>query len=1554
MTRREGNKETTTMNLSSATATASISARPRPARAALAVACALGAWLALAAGPADAKVIHNPEGSFTGSDRPTIGSFEGYLSGAATDRTGGDVWIAEGLFFGLLGKGDAVDKFNAEGEYAGVQLTGSDTPQGSFAFGSGVFQGIAIDNTASGPNKGDLYVSDIEHSVVDRFSESGTFECQITGRTPSSPEEAEHECNGAAGSLTPDGSIEPSGLAVDPAGDLYVADRAHNVIDVFGPSGGYVKQITSPELGTGNDLASIALDTAGDLYVTNFGSNVIEFDPSGDFVRVLQEGDTPDGVAVDPANNHVYVGSVQENPATHERERAIAEYAPSGELIDTFGWSPLGALADGYVGLAVGPTGEVYATEPTFGAPAKVFIFGGDIILPDVVTQAASDVGEVTATLHGHLDPDAADGGGEITQCKFEYGLTSSYGETASCIPGPNYSGAQDVNAAISGLRPSSTYHFRLEAANADGVPSTGKDETLTTSGPPSFDRASVEALQTSAVFRASVDPWGNDSDCHIQYVSDAVYQQSGWETATVVPCRPEDLGSDFGGVPVKVTVTGLTQATVYHYRFLAANKFGLTETPDRTFETFGIKEFKIEDVKSGQVNEEFDGGQNPRFREWEPGEPSTQAGEHPYAIVTTIAPNKTTIGSESPEGGQGPHGEYTGSIVNPRDLDVELPPGLIGNPTALPQCTRLLVSQENCPPETQVGLIWIRGSGEWEWPARPLYNIVPALNAPAEFGAYIEGQAGAWIPFHVRTGSDYGVSADAVNVIAGVAIEEVKLDVWGVPASPAHDLERVCTATGERSCPDPQPQERPFLTNPTSCTGPQIAALHLDTWQDPGSWLTATTEINGGFTGCNELQFEPSLEAVPTTNMADSPSGLRVDLHVPQDLDGEALEDPTGLATADLKDATVVLPNGLVVNPASASGLVACSQVQIELHGPEPAKCPDASKIGRVEVDTPLVAHPLPGAVYVAAPYDNSFNSLLAIYVAIDDHETGVVVKLAGQIHADPQTGQLTTTFDENPQLPFEDFKLEFFGGPRGVLRTAPVCGTYASQSVLTPWSAPESGPPATWSSAFKITSAPGGATCPAKAAEEPNSPSFSAGTETPTAGSYSPFVLHLSRADDSQELTGINTVLPPGLTAKLAGVTECPDSVIEVARQKTGRQEQESPSCPATSEVGTVNVGAGAGPAPYFTQGRVYLAGPYKGAPFSLAIVTPAVAGPYDLGDVVVRAGLYINPETTQVTVKSDPIPMILDGIPLDVKSIEVKIGRPDFTLNPTSCEKMSVGGETLSVLGQDVVLSNPFQVGGCEALGFKPGFKVSTSGKTSRQDGASLHVLLTYPNAPQGTQANIKSVHVELPMALPSRVSTLNHACVESVFNQNPADCPALSQVGSARAITPVLAVPLEGPAYFVSHGGKKFPELVVVLQGDGITIDLHGETFISPAGITSSTFSAVPDQPITSFELTLPQGSDSALAANGDFCAATKTVLVKRKVTVRVKARKKTVTREVKTTVVAPLIMPTTFTAQNGAVLSQNTKISVSGCSKAAKAKSKKSRHAKKPRHAKTSK
>lgn len=554
-------------------------------RSVLSLACVLGAWLVLATVPAAATIIHQSEGSFNGFDRPAEGSFSGgpfagFLSSAASDHSSGDVWVEEGKLLGFIGN-DLIDKFTAKGEYAGVQITGGATPQGGFSFGFGVFQGIAVDNSASSPHKGDLYVSDVGNGVIDRFSSAGAFECQITARplTSRSVAEAAAECDGVAGSeVTGTSAIEPAGLAVDSAGDVYVADRANNVIDIFGPSGEYTnKQITNAGLASPaiTSPATIAVDSAGNLYVTNYSNNVVEFNASGSFVKVLNEGESAGGVAVDSATNNVYVGIVRENPDTHNSERAFAEYGPTGALFDYFGWTPTGGTGVGYVGLAAGPTGKVYGTEPALFKPSQVFIYSGDIVLPNVTTGVATGPEESNATLHGHVDPDAAHGGGTVTSCNFKFGSTKAYGETAPCTPAPPYSAPQDVSANISGLRPASTYHFRLEAANSDGVLGSGEDETFTTPGPPSIDHASAEALQTTTIFRAHIDPWGYDTDCHVQYVSEETFKSSKWANATTVPCYTqgasgltEDLGSGFGDVAVKARVSGLARAAVYHWRF--------------------------------------------------------------------------------------------------------------------------------------------------------------------------------------------------------------------------------------------------------------------------------------------------------------------------------------------------------------------------------------------------------------------------------------------------------------------------------------------------------------------------------------------------------------------------------------------------------------------------------------------------------------------------------------------------------------------------------------------------------------------------------------------------------------------------------------------------------------------------------------------------------------------------------------------------------------------------------------------------------------------------
>jgi hypothetical protein len=452
--------------------------------------------------------------------------------------------------------------------------------------------------------------------------------------------------------------------------------------------------------------------------------------------------------------------------------------------------------------------------------------------------------------------------------------------------------------------------------------------------------------------------------------------------------------------------------------------------------------------------------------------------------------------------------------------------------------------------------------------------------------------------------------------------------------------------------------------------------------------------------------------------------------------------------------------------------------------------------------------------------------------------------------------------------------------------------CGAKTTQAQLTPWSAPQSGPPFVSDDTFQIASGPHGAPCVANATEEPNTPGFSAGTVSAGAGTFSPFVLTLTRGNGSQAFKDLEVTLPPGLTGKLAGIAECPPADVAAAEHASGGTEIASPSCPASSEVGVVDVGAGSGTL-FNVQGHAYLAGPYNGAPFSLAIVTPAVAGPFDLGTVVVRSALYVNPETAQVTVRSDPLPTILDGIPLDIKSIVVDMDRPGFTLNPTNCAPMAITG-ALTASFSTVALSTPFQAGGCASLPFDPSFTASTQAKTSKADGASLVVKVSQ----RPGEANIRKVELQLPKILPARLTTLQKACTEKQFAINPAGCPEASDIGVATAVTPLLASPLSGPAYLVSHGGAAFPDVEFLLQGEGVEADLDGKTDIKK-GITYSKFETVPDDPISSFVTTLPEGPHSALAANASLCGQS-------------------------------LTAPTTITAQNGKQIAQSTKIAVTGC------------------------
>ncbi len=863
-------------------------------------------------------------------------------------------------------------------------------------------------------------------------------------------------------------------------------------------------------------------------------------------------------------------------------------------------------------------------------------------------------------------------------------------------------------------------------------------------------------------------------------------------------------------------------------------------------------------------------------------GQPVGQAGSHPFQYIPTsfaVNTNPAPPGSNTelvPAGG------------DLKDIGVTLPGGLAANPNAALRCSAAefaaiqtihlpggFFSANHCPDGSAVGMVLVQGieGGSNGFLPVPLYNLVPPPGMPAQLGFQTLG-----LPFFIdtelRPDKDYRVVGVLRNLTQVKRLTASTVVMWGTPADPRHDaLRGVCLNQLEifpislGDCPAGIAMPKPLFRLPTQCSSPLDTELEISNWTTPAEPF-AKTEVFPTPSGCNQLDFEPSLQARPTTDVADSPSGLQADLHLPQN------EDSEGLGTADLRKAVVTLPKGIAINPSSANGLDACSPAQVGLASSvgaapvrftaDPANCPAAARIGSAEVDAPAVDHTLKGGVYVATPHQNPFGSLLAIYIAVHDPKSGVVLKLAGQVEADPLTGQLTTTFDEAPQQPFEDFRLDFFGGAGAALRTPATCGTYSTTSSLTPWSAPESGPPATPSDTYQVNKAPGGGSCPTSAAALPNAPAFDAGTIAPIARAYSPAVIELRRADGSQEFSSVTVTPPPGLLGKLAGIPYCPDSALAAAEGKTGNQEKQSPSCPAASQVGSVTVGAGAGPAPYYTQGSAYLSGPYKTAPLSLAIVTPATAGPYDLGTVVSRVALDVNPETAQITATSDKIPHILQGIPLDVRSIAVRLDRPNFTINPTNCDPMAFAGLETSILGQGASLARRFQVAECGALAFKPKLSLRLTGKTNRGAHPALRATLTMPEG----GANIARATVALPKSEFIEQAHFQTICTRVQYAAK--QCPAGSVYGHVVAFSPLLEAPLAGPVY-LRASAHKLPDLVFSLDGQ-IHFDAVGKVDSVRGGVRT-TFEAVPDAPVSKLVLTMAGGKKGLFVNSTDICKGT---------------------------------------------------------------------------------
>jgi hypothetical protein len=929
--------------------------------------------------------------------------------------------------------------------------------------------------------------------------------------------------------------------------------------------------------------------------------------------------------------------------------------------------------------------------------------------------------------------------------------------------------------------------------------------------------------------------------------------------------------------------------------RFLAAAALGLVLLISAAIASSAHADFSQIDFEGAAQNQD--------------GTTYSQAAGHPYSLSVRF--NIASASSDS----------FLQANEEIKDVDVEGPAGLIGNPLATAtRCTsdQFLATPLKsgffslCPPGSQVGTVdlW-RAFGPGftsDFNSQlGLYNLVPPYGSPAAFGLKNGNFFAILIP-KLRSGGDYGITVQSHGVLQGFGVTGARVTLWGVPGDPIHDRDRGTTldagvveqgdfycynrAETFDTCTNPGGfpagvEPLAFLTQPSNCSaGPLSTILKVNSWQNPGTVHTRSfnTDTNGNptaVTGCEKVPFEPRISAAPSSHAADSPTGLDVELSMPT----QGLTKPGALANANLKRAVVTLPQGMSVNPSSANGLGACSAAQIGLieAAPDPrfseaaARCPDSAKIGTVSLATPLLDHPLEGAVYLGAPDDpakpgaeNPFGTLLSLYITVDDPLTGTVLKLPGRVDADPVSGQLTTTFDDNPQVPFSSFRLHFTAGDRAPLLAPPACGHYEITTRMSSWAAadPDNPTPAeivTRTSGYDVGTGPGGGACPASGQFGPE---FEAGTVLREAGAFSPLIVNASRPDGSEPLTGLRLRLPQGLTGKLAGIPYCPPSGIAQATARSapgqGALEHASPSCPAASQVGTVDAGAGGGATPYHVTGRAYLSGPYKGAPLSLTVITPAVAGPFDLGVVVVRAALQVDPTSAQITAISDRLPQIIQGIPLKIRSITVNTDRPNFTLNPTSCEPFALAG-TLFGAAASRAVSSRFQVGACNALAFKPELSLRLKGATKRSGNPALTATLTYPKVPS---ANIARASVALPHSEFLDQSHIGTVCTRVQYAADA--CPARSVYGRARAFSPLLDKPLEGLVYLRSSSNT-LPDLVAALKGQ-IDVDLVGRIDSFNGGIRT-TFDSAPDAPVSKFVLEMQGGKKGLLENSRNLCKST---------------------------------------------------------------------------------
>ncbi len=819
-----------------------------------------------------------------------------------------------------------------------------------------------------------------------------------------------------------------------------------------------------------------------------------------------------------------------------------------------------------------------------------------------------------------------------------------------------------------------------------------------------------------------------------------------------------------------------------------------------------------------------------------------TQAGGHPD--VTLKFTNSTRIS---------PFLDGTCRCNSLKEALVNFPEGVIGNPHATVRCTAIDFSFDRCPIDSQIGAgeaaVLLNDSGPVFGPF-PVYNLIP-----------LPGQAGLlgfkapilnWPVYTVisaRTGSDYGLDAEVVGINQSFAVGMFKQVLWGVPASPTHDSQRYIP-NGSLPIPGASSNspEVPFMQNPTTCSGPLESHLRAASYDGSVEMASASWPET---TGCEQLGFNPSLVARPSTTEADTSTGLDIDLKVPQ------LQSPTVPTASQIRAVTVTFPEGFSINPNAADGKTTCSDAEARFGTPEEAQCPAHSKVGTLSLLSSALPEAIPGGIYLGDPKPGD---RYRVIVTADGY--GTHIKLPSSVKLDPRTGKLTAIFENLPQSPLSEFSMHFFGSERGLLATPAHCGTFAVNSEFTPWDADLASQSST--QFFKIDSGPGGSPCPG--AQRPFAPTFSATGASNGAGSHGPFSITVNRADGDQNLSAITVRTPPGFSATLKGVPYCPESTLAGIAAAGGLAELTSPGCPAAAQVGIGWAGAGAGTHPLYVTSRIYLAGPYRGSPLSFAVVTPAVSGPYDLGNIVVRVGIAIDPANAQVTAVSDPLPQIVDGIPLRLRTVIFNLDRPNFTVNPTNCSPFLVEGLLTGVEGALATPSTHFQTANCDALSFAPKLTTSLTGSTKRRGHPALRAILT--QSPAG-EANIRRAAVTLPRSELLDQDHIGTVCTRVRFAAG--SCPPDSVYGQAKATTPLLDSPLEGPVYLRSSSNE-LPDLVAALRGPAsqpIAIDLVGRVDSINGGIRT-TFDSIPDAAVSRFVLEMQGGKKGLLINSADLC------------------------------------------------------------------------------------